>query len=88
MYGWVMDAEQIGCEFRAAEYFYLKARGPGSMRYPTELTGTIEGDRVRVCYTVDNYCLNLVIFDGGDTLVNEVEGWQYEKSGDVLQEGG
>lgn len=86
-YGWVMDAEQTGCEFNATEYFYLKARGPGSMGYAKELTGTIEGDRLQVCYTVENYCLNLVIFGGGDTLVNGIEGWQYEKSGPVPDQG-
>jgi hypothetical protein len=79
MYGWVMDAVQIGCEFTATEYFYLKASGPGSMGYPEEITGTIDGEKVRVCYTVSGYCLNLVIFEGGNLLVNGVEGWQYEK---------
>jgi hypothetical protein len=80
IYGWIMLAEQTGCEFKATETFFLKAAGPGSEGYAEELTGTIEGDKVRVCYTSSGYCLNLVIFGRGDKLVNGVEGWQYEKS--------
>ena len=58
------------------------------MGYPTELTGTIDANCVRVCYTVSGYCLNLVIYGGGDKLVNGVEGWQYERTGDVPEAGG
>ena len=80
IWGWILDIEQDGCEFTGTEYFYLKANGPGSMGYGTELTGTIEGTKARVCYTVSGYCLNVVIYGNGETLVNGVEGWQYEKS--------
>ena len=80
IYGWIMYSEQTGCEMIATETFFLRASGPGSEGYAEEITGTIDGDRVRVCYTSSGYCLNLVIFDGGDTLANGVEGWYYEKS--------
>lgn len=80
IYGWIMLAEQTGCEFKATETFFLKAAGPGSEGYAEELTGTIEGEKVRVCYTSSGYCLNLVIFDGGEVLANGIEGWQYEKT--------
>jgi hypothetical protein len=79
MYGWVLDAVQTGCEFKATQYFFLKANGPGSMGYPTEVTGTIDGDKMKICYTESGYCLNVVIFKGGESLVNGVEGWQFEK---------
>jgi hypothetical protein len=82
MYGYIMDAEQHGCEFTATELFFLKASGPGSAGYAEKLTGTITDDKVRVCYVTDNYCLNLVIFDRGKKLVNGIEGWQYEKTED------
>jgi len=80
IYGWIMDAVQEGCDFTGMESFFLRAAGPGSVSQAVELTGTIDGERVRVCYTASGYCLNLVILDGGDTLVNGVEGWQYEKT--------
>ena len=79
MYGWIMDVVQNGCEITATEYFYLKASGPGGAGYPTELTGTIKDDKVAICYVSPKYCLNLVIFGGGEKLVNGVEGWNYEK---------
>jgi hypothetical protein len=75
-----MIVEQTGCEITAFETFFLRASGPGSESSPVAITGTIDGDRVRVCYTASGYCLNLVIFGGGDKLVNGVEGWQYEKT--------
>ena len=80
IWGWILDVEQDGCEFTATEYFYLKAQGPGSIGYGTELTGTIDGTKARVCYTVSGYCLNVVIYGNGETLVNGVEGWQFEKT--------
>ena len=81
LYGYIMDAEQNGCEFTAVEYWYLKVSGPGNMSKIGNITGTIEedGSRVRVCYVETGYCLNLVIFDRGGKLVNGVEFWQYEK---------
>lgn len=82
MYGFIMDAEQHGCEFTATELFFLKKSGPGSAGYPVDLTGTITDDKVRVCYVTTNYCLNLVILGRGKKLVNGIEGWQYEKTED------
>ncbi len=79
IYGWFMETEQTGCEFVGMEVFYLRASGPGSESKPTEITGTIDGDKMRVCYTADGYCLNLAILKGGDILANGVEGWYYEK---------
>ena len=81
MYGWIMDAEQHGCEFTASEFWYLKTSGPGTMEYLDKITGTIEedGSKIRVCYVETGYCLNLVIYDRGGKLVNGIEGWQYEK---------
>jgi hypothetical protein len=81
-YGWILDVVQDGCEFTATLYFYLLYRGPGSAGYPQELTGTIDKDedKARICFTSPTYCLNLVIFGGGQTLANGVEGWQFEKT--------
>lgn len=84
LYGWIMDAEQQGCDFVGTEYWYVESMGQGSMEFYGSLVGTIEGDKVRVCYTECDYypagfCLNLVIFDGGQELANGIEGWQYEK---------
>jgi len=79
IYGWFMEAEQTGCDFVGMEVFYLRASGPGSESKPTEITGTIDGDRMRVCYTESGYCLNLAILEGGDVLANGVEGWYYER---------
>ncbi|HSG24589.1 MAG TPA: hypothetical protein VLA32_00610, partial [Anaerolineales bacterium] len=82
IYGWFMEAEQTGCEFVGMEVFYLRASGDGSESKPTEITGTIDGDKMRVCYTESGYCLNLAILEGGDVLANGVEGWYYEKDKD------
>jgi hypothetical protein len=82
MYGWILDVVQDGCEFTATLYFYLLYKGPGSAGYPRELTGTIDEneDKAKICFTSPTYCLNLVIFGRGKTLVNGVEGWQFEKT--------
>ncbi len=82
-YGWVMDVEQHGCEITATEYFYVKINGPGSIGYGTPVTGTITDDRVKICYTRSGYCLNLVIMEGGNLLVNGVMDWHFEKIGEV-----
>jgi hypothetical protein len=75
-----MLVEQDGCEITATETFFARASGPSSQSTPRDLVGTIEGDVLRICYVSPRYCLNLVIFDGGELLVNGVEGWQYEKT--------
>jgi hypothetical protein len=79
-YGWFIDMEQTGCEITAVEAFTARAGGYSKEGAPRDLTGTIEGDVLRICYVSPVYCLNLVIFDGGDKLVNGVEGWHYEKT--------
>lgn len=79
VYGWFMEAEQTGCDFVGMEVFYVRGKGDGSEYKPTEITGTIDGDKMRVCYTDYDYCLNLAILEGGDVLANGVEGWYYEK---------
>jgi hypothetical protein len=78
--GWIMEAEQHGCDFQATEVWFQKIAGPGSAGYAEELTGKITDDKLKVCYTSNNYCLTLVIFGGGQTLANGIEGWQYEKT--------
>jgi hypothetical protein len=75
-----MYVEQDGCEITAEEYFFARADGPSKSKGPYALTGTIEGDVLRICYVSPRYCLNLVIEDGGEKLLNGVEGWHYEKS--------
>lgn len=79
-YGWEMYVVQNGCEITARETFYKRALGPTSQSETAKLTGTIDGDKVRICYVSSGYCLNLVIMDGGEVLANGIEGWHYEKS--------
>jgi hypothetical protein len=79
LYGFVMDVEQNGCEIIAYQYFYLKWKGPGSSSEVVELTGTIEDDKVTVCYSNPTYCIPLVIFGRGKTLANGLVGWQFDK---------
>jgi hypothetical protein len=79
MYGWIMDVVQDGCKITATEYYYLQWKGPGSAGYPNKITGTIKDDKVEICYSNPTYCLNLIIFGGGQTLANGVEGYQYDK---------
>ena len=69
MYGFVMDSEQDGCNFKGTHYFFLKANGPGSMGYGEEVTGTIfEGeDKMEVCFTSTGYCLPVVIQKNGES---------------------
>ncbi|MGD8458150.1 MAG: hypothetical protein PVF83_17370 [Anaerolineales bacterium] len=79
MYGWIMDVEQVGCQIIAYEFSYILYKGIESAGDTVELTGTINNDRLTVCYTSTNYCVPLVIFGGGQTLANGIEHWQYDK---------
>lgn len=79
LYGFVMDVVQEGCEITAYEFFYLKWKGEGSASSAVKLTGTIEDDKVTVCYSNPTYCVPLVIFGRGKTLANGLAGWQFEK---------
>ena len=81
-YGWIMEAEQHGCEFTASEIYFIKKGESVSEDVKRELSGKIEGDKVRVCYTHNDVCVDLVILGGGQTLANNVEDWQFEKTND------
>jgi hypothetical protein len=81
-YGWVMNAVQQGCEFSATEIYYVVSAGSEIAGVTETLTGRIDGDKVRVCYTTNDICVTLVIFGNGQTLANGIEDWQYEKTDD------